>query len=169
MKFFLDSFRSTFLYMFDLSRSNLSNMVFEHFWNSFDLKNSISGSIQLHQLSSHVVVVHIPKFVTRILGAFRLFWSLQVVYGWLQWVKRFINSWVKLHVFSFAMCSLLTYHHIILMWWLWVVVNLIHGIWITLDVHPNWVVLQMDVANTFNTIFCKAMFQKLQVPIGQLF
>jgi len=36
-------------------------------------------------------------------------------------------------------------------------------------IDSNWVVLQMDVANTFNTISCKAMFQKLQVPRGQLF
>jgi hypothetical protein len=35
---------------------------------------------------------------------------------------------------------------------------LIVGIRIALDVHPNWVVLQMDVANTFNIISHKAIF-----------
>lgn len=81
VKFFLDSFRSTFLYMSHLSRSKLSSIGFERFRNSFDPKNSVSGSIQLHQLSSHAVVGHIPQFVTHILGAFKLWPSLQVVFG----------------------------------------------------------------------------------------
>jgi hypothetical protein len=31
---------------------------------------------------------------------------------------------------------------------------MVHGIHVTLNVHPDWVVLQVDVVNTFNTISC---------------
>jgi len=27
---------------------------------------------------------------------------------------------------------------------------MVHGIWGILDAHPNWAVLQVDIANTFN-------------------
>ncbi len=45
----------------------------------------------------------------------------------------------------------------------------VHDIWITLNVHPDWVVLQVDVANTFNSILCEAILQELHVVRGQLF
>jgi len=34
----------------------------------------------------------------------------------------------------------------------------VHGIRTALDVHPDWVVFQMDVMNVFNTILRKAIF-----------
>jgi len=34
----------------------------------------------------------------------------------------------------------------------------VHGIWVALDVHLDWVVLQVDVANTFNIFFCIVIF-----------
>jgi hypothetical protein len=43
---------------------------------------------------------------------------------------------------------------------------MVHGIQVTLDAHPNWVVLQVNIANTFKTILCKVIFQKLQVVKG---
>ncbi len=36
-----------------------------------------------------------------------------------------------------------------------------YGIRVALDVHVDWVVPQMNVINTFNTILCKAIFPKL--------
>jgi hypothetical protein len=38
----------------------------------------------------------------------------------------------------------------------------------TLNVHLDWVVLQVDVANTFNSILCEVIFQELHVARGQL-
>jgi hypothetical protein len=35
---------------------------------------------------------------------------------------------------------------------------MVHGIRVVLNVHPNSVVLQVDVENTFNSISHKAMF-----------
>jgi hypothetical protein len=39
----------------------------------------------------------------------------------------------------------------------------VHGIQATFDVHPNWVVLQVNVMNIFNTILHETIFQKLQM------
>jgi hypothetical protein len=44
----------------------------------------------------------------------------------------------------------------------------VHGIQVTSDAHFDWVLLQVDSANTFNTILHKAIFQKLQEMRGQL-
>ncbi len=46
---------------------------------------------------------------------------------------------------------------------------MVHGIQFTLDVHLDCVVLQVDVANDFNNILCKVIFQRLQTIRGQLF
>jgi hypothetical protein len=35
---------------------------------------------------------------------------------------------------------------------------MVHGIKTTLDAHLDWVVLDVDIANAFNTISCKAIF-----------
>jgi hypothetical protein len=37
----------------------------------------------------------------------------------------------------------------------------IHGIRCTLDLHPNWIVLQLDMANTFNSMSRRVIFQEL--------
>jgi len=44
----------------------------------------------------------------------------------------------------------------------------VHIIRVALNVHPDWVVLQVDVVNIFNSILHKAIFQKLRAARGQL-
>ncbi len=39
---------------------------------------------------------------------------------------------------------------------------MVHGIRATLDVHLDWVMLQVDIANAFNIIFRKVIFKKLR-------
>jgi hypothetical protein len=34
----------------------------------------------------------------------------------------------------------------------------VHGIWVILNIHLNWVVLHVDVANAFNTISKRVIF-----------
>jgi hypothetical protein len=48
LKLFIDSFKSAFLCMSHLLVSGPFGMVFEHFQNIFDLKDSVSGFIQFH-------------------------------------------------------------------------------------------------------------------------
>ncbi len=45
----------------------------------------------------------------------------------------------------------------------------VYDIRVALDVHVDWVVPQMNVTNTFNTILCKVAFQKLRVLKGWLY
>ncbi len=56
----MDFFRLAFLHMSHLSTKGPLRMAFKHFWNFFDLKDSINGSIQFHQLSFHLATGHIP-------------------------------------------------------------------------------------------------------------
>jgi hypothetical protein len=44
----------------------------------------------------------------------------------------------------------------------------VHIIRVVLNVHPDWVVLQVDVVNIFNFMLHKAIFQKLHAIRGQL-
>jgi hypothetical protein len=56
----LNFFRSTFLHMALLLIGGLLSMVCEHFQDSFNLKDLISGFIQFYYLNSPLVVGHIP-------------------------------------------------------------------------------------------------------------
>ncbi len=47
--------------------------------------------------------------------------------------------------------------------------GMVHGIQVTLDVHLNWVVLQVDITNVFNIVSRRVIFQELHVTSGQLF
>jgi hypothetical protein len=44
----------------------------------------------------------------------------------------------------------------------------IHGIRCTITLHPNWVVFQLHVANTFNLVLKRVIFQKLCAVGGNL-
>jgi hypothetical protein len=46
---------------------------------------------------------------------------------------------------------------------------MVHVIQVILDVHPNWVVLQIDVINVFNTNSWNVIFYEFQVVGSQLF
>jgi len=45
----------------------------------------------------------------------------------------------------------------------------VHSIQAILNVHLDWVVLQVDMVNAFNSISHNDIFQKLRVARGQLF
>ncbi len=46
---------------------------------------------------------------------------------------------------------------------------MVHDIRVVLDVHIDWVVLQVDIVNAFNIISRRSIFLKLHVVNGQLF
>ncbi|KAL2642349.1 hypothetical protein R1flu_009936 [Riccia fluitans] len=46
--------------------------------------------------------------------------------------------------------------------------TIIHGLCATLDLHPDWVVLQVDIQNAFNTISLEALFRELRAAKGSL-
>ncbi|KAL2621414.1 hypothetical protein R1flu_001619 [Riccia fluitans] len=43
-----------------------------------------------------------------------------------------------------------------------------HGLRATLDLHPDWVVLQLDIRNAFNTVSREAIFHELRSAPGTL-
>jgi len=45
---------------------------------------------------------------------------------------------------------------------------IIHGIRCTLDLHPNWVVFQLNMANAFNFVSRGVIFQELHVKGGNI-
>jgi hypothetical protein len=45
---------------------------------------------------------------------------------------------------------------------------MIHGIRCTLDCHPDWVVLQLDMVNAFNLVSRKVIFQKIHAIGGDI-
>ncbi len=45
---------------------------------------------------------------------------------------------------------------------------IIHSIRCTLDLHPNWVAFQLDVANTFNSMLRGFIFQEFRVANGDI-
>jgi len=45
---------------------------------------------------------------------------------------------------------------------------MLHDIWAASNVHPNWMVLQVDIANAFNIVSHVVIFQKLCAANGQL-
>ncbi|KAL2608814.1 hypothetical protein R1flu_027387 [Riccia fluitans] len=46
--------------------------------------------------------------------------------------------------------------------------TIIHGLRTTLDLHPDWVVLQVDIQNAFNTVSREALFCDLHAATGSL-
>ena len=45
---------------------------------------------------------------------------------------------------------------------------MIHALWAALDLHPNWAVFQVDVANAFNSVSRAAVFRELELAGGPL-
>ncbi len=65
---------------------------------------------------------------------------------------------------SFVMHWFYIYHHITLKWRLRRSCKvMVHGIHAILETHIDYAAFQVDVANAFNTISCKAIFQELWV------
>ncbi|KAL2631219.1 hypothetical protein R1flu_015905 [Riccia fluitans] len=46
--------------------------------------------------------------------------------------------------------------------------TIIHGLRATLDLHPDWIVLQVDIENAFNTVSQETLFCELRAAIGSM-
>jgi hypothetical protein len=60
LEFFFNSFKFAFQHMPHLWVSGQFGMVFEHLWDCFHPKDSMSGFLRLFQLFFHIVKSHIP-------------------------------------------------------------------------------------------------------------
>jgi len=138
-------------------------MVFEHLRDLFDPKDSINNFSQLFPMCYYVVIGHIPRSITKALGATRLLilakpsTSIQPiaigeVFYWLvnrTFYFKFRDAFathLSPHQFGVAIkggCEIM-----------------VHNIPITLDIHFDLVVLQVDITNAFNIISHRVIFQK---------
>ncbi len=160
-EFSLNFFRSTFLHMFHLLAHGPFGMVFEHFWDYFDLGDSKIGFIQFHQLCFHVAFSCILWSVAGVSGVSWLL-ILAKPSGGIRLIimgKMFYHLVSKVSCLQF--CDAFIFH--LSPYQFKVVVKsgcevVFHGIWATLDGHHDWVVLQIHIANAFNTISHKTFF-----------
>jgi hypothetical protein len=83
----------------------------------------------------------------------------------LQWGKYCFDSQAALYVFNLAKFLQHIFPHTNLELQLRVV---IHNIRCIFELHPNWVVLQLDVTNAFNSMSRRVIFQELHVVGGDI-
>jgi hypothetical protein len=147
-----------------LSTIGFSKMVFEHLQNCFHPEDFACGFPQLFQLYSHIAQGHIPCRITHILEATCLLGTTKLLGGihpivvgeelyvfticalCFQFRDAFATHF-SLHQFGIAAkgeCE-----------------TMIHGIMCILDLHLDWVVLQLDVGNAFNLVSRGIIFQNL--------
>jgi hypothetical protein len=67
-----DFFKVAFICMYHLLIGGHYSMVFEHFWNSFDLEDSTNNFSNLFLMCSYVVVGCLLEIIFQILGTVRL-------------------------------------------------------------------------------------------------
>lgn len=46
--------------------------------------------------------------------------------------------------------------------------SVVHGLRVILDIHPDWAVIQVDVANAFNFVSWRVMFEEVRDARGRL-
>jgi len=106
----------------------------------------------------------IPGFVVQVLGVSRLLSLVKPFSGIHPIVVEEVFYWLVSKNLCLQFHDVITFH--LSPYQFGVVVRsgceaMVYGIWATMDAHSNWVVLQVDIANAFNTISYKAIFQKL--------
>jgi hypothetical protein len=171
IELFFDSFKLTSECMPHLLASGPFGMVFEHLWNCFHPEDSTSWFFQLFQLCFHIVKGHIPPQIAHVLGAAHFLAMTKHLGGvhpiavgktlyWLtshalclQFYDAFLRH-LSPHQFKVATkgdCEVV-----------------VHGIKCTLYLYLDWVIFQLDLANTFNSMLKWVMFQEFRVASGDI-
>jgi hypothetical protein len=144
-----------------LSSGGLSGMVYEYLWNYFVLDDFASGFNLFFEVCGHIVWGHVPLSISHLLFAF-WFLTLEKQFGGIcpitisgvtyclvahilaiQFRDIFIEPFGP-YQFGVVICGRKE--------------TLVRSIWTMLDLHPNWVVLQVDVHNAFNSISRSVIF-----------
>jgi hypothetical protein len=172
LEFTLDSFKSTFIWSSHLLVSGFSCIVFEHLQNLFDLEDSTNAFPQLFQVCSHVVMNHIPMPIVWVFGATKLLALAKsfegihlIVVG--EVLYQLVNKTLFLQFCDTFFIHLL-FHHFSM-------ANkgrceaVVHGIWIILNIHPNWVVLHANVVKCLQHHLRESHLLELCTIRGQLF
>ncbi len=150
-----DSFKLAFQCMPHLLASDYFRMVFEHLWDCCHLEDLTNGFPQLFQLYSHITQGYIPPQIACVLGVACLLTMTKPSSGVHPIVMGKSLYQLTSHVLCIQFHEAFATHfspHQFGITTKGGCETIIHGIKCTLDLHPNWVVLQLDVANTFNLV-----------------
>ncbi len=154
-----------------LSSSGPSGMVYELLWYCFVLHDFTNGFDLFFKVCGHIVRGHIPPTILHLFSTSWLL-ALEKQYGGIRpiaisevtycsiaytLVIQFKDTFIEhfnFHQFGVTTCGRCE--------------TLVHSIWTMLNLHPNWVVLQVDVCNTFNSMLRLTIFQELWTSLGFL-
>ncbi|KAL2653717.1 hypothetical protein R1flu_021845 [Riccia fluitans] len=146
-------------------------MVFELLRDCFIPKDSTSGFDLLFQLCTHVAQGHLSLATARLLGASRLLAIEKDSCGVRpisvgEALYRLVARSLSLHFRA-------TFSDHFEPWQFGVATHggcetIVHGLRATLDLHPDWVVLQLDIRNAFNIVSREAIFCELRSAPGTL-
>ncbi|KAL2634242.1 hypothetical protein R1flu_005721 [Riccia fluitans] len=146
-------------------------MVFELLRDCFTLEDPASGFNLLFELCTHIGQGRVSPSMAYLLGASRLL-ALEKPSGGVRpiAVGEVLYRLVARSL-GFQFWDALADHFSPLQFG--VVMRggcetIIHGLHATLDLHPDWVVLQVDIRNAFNTVSWEALFHELRVATGSL-
>jgi hypothetical protein len=139
--------------MSHLSTSGPSRIIFERLWDYFHLEDLASGFPLLFQLCYHIAQDHIPCQITHVLGTTYLLAMTKPLGG-----VRPITMGETLYQLTSRILHL-QFHNVFITHFsphqFKVITKcgreaIIHSIKCTLNLHPNWVVFQLNITNAFN-------------------
>jgi hypothetical protein len=158
-----------FQYMPHLFTNNLSGIVFEYLWNYFHLEDSISGFPQLFHLCSHIAHGHIPRQIAHIRGAICLLTMIKPWGGVCPITMGEALYWPTNHTLCLQFHDAFATHFSLHQFAITIKGRceaMIHRIKCTWDIHPNLVVLELDMVNVFNSMLKGVIFQKICATCG---
>jgi hypothetical protein len=155
--------------MVHLLASGFFGMIFEHFRNYFHLEDSTSGFSQLFQLCFHIAQGHISPQIAHVFGTARLLARTKPLGGvhpiaMGETLYRFTSCALCLQIYETFATHFSSHQFGIATKGGCEIV--IHDNKCTLDLHLDWVILQLDVANEFNGK--RVIFQELCVTSGDI-
>jgi len=157
--------------MLHLSTNGPLRMVFEHPWDYFHPKDSASGFLLLFQLCFHIAQGHIPPQIARVFGGACILVMTKPLGGIYPIVVRETLYPFTNHAFCFQFHEAFATHfspHQFGVASKGGCETVIHNIKCTLNLHLDRVVLQLDVANTFNSVSNEVIFQELYAACGDI-
>ncbi|KAL2649469.1 hypothetical protein R1flu_017597 [Riccia fluitans] len=154
-----------------LSSGGPSGMVFELLRDCFTLEDLASGFDLLFDLCTHIAQGRVSPSTAYLLGASRLLALEKPSGGVRPIVMGEVLYRLVARTLGFQFWEALADHFSPLQFGVAMregCETIIHGLRAILDLHPDWVALQVDIQNAFNTISQEALFHELRVATGSL-
>jgi hypothetical protein len=142
-------------------------MVYELLWDCFVPDDFANGFDLFFEICGHIVRGHVPPSISCLFFALKkqsrsirpivindVTYHLVVHTLVIQCKDTFLEHF-NLHQFGVTTCGRCEI--------------MVHGVRMMLNLHPNWVVLEVDVHNSFNSMSLSTIFQELWFSLGSLY